>query len=206
MENQQQAVPMEYYFERYKQLDPSEAAERTGLLFDAQRGRFVVNVLGHTIYAAWPEFELTAEEQGSPETLTGFCMQIVLARFILKGRQVLSGGEFRSYRELPWGTVYDSNFQGRCIKRFAYAYGARPAAFAEGAEGLGGTRVKYGDAAYDMPFLGNVTVRMILWEGDDEFPPSSQILFSDNTPHSFDAEDLAATGDIIIGCLKEITR
>ena len=206
MENQQQNVPMEYYFERYKQLDPTDAAERTGLFFDAPKGRFVINVLGHTIYAAWPKFELTAENPQSPETLIGFCMQIVLARFILKGQKVLSTGEFRSYRELPWGAVYDSNFQGRCIKRFAYGYGTRPAVFAGAAEKLGGVHVKYGDAAYDMPFFGNVTVRMILWEGDDEFPPSSQILFSDNTPHAFDAEDLAAVGDIIIGCLKEITK
>ena len=206
MVNQLQNVPMEYYFERYKQIDPTEVAERTGLLFDAQEGRFVINVLGHTIYAAWPDFELTAENPESPGMLISFSMKIVLARFILKGKKVLSTGEFCSYRELPWGSVYDANFQGRCIKRFAYTYGTRSAAFAGAAERLGGVRVKYGDAAYDMPFLGNVTVRMILWEGDDEFPPSSQILFSDNTQHSFDAEDLAATGDIIIGALKEVTR
>ena len=34
-------------------------------------------------------------------------------------------------------------------------------------------------------------IQMILWEGDDEFPPSSQILFSDNFPVSFAAEDMA---------------
>ena len=42
----------------------------------------------------------------------------------------------------------------------------------------------------------------ILWEGDDEFPPSSQILFSDNFPVSFQAEDMAVMGDVIIGALK----
>ena len=43
---------------------------------------------------------------------------------------------------------------------------------------------------------------MILWEGDEEFPPSSQILFSDNFPVSFQAEDMAVMGDVIIGSLK----
>ena len=41
-------------------------------------------------------------------------------------------------------------------------------------------------------------VQMLLWEGDDEFPPSSQILFSDNFPVSFQAEDMAVMGDVII--------
>lgn len=44
----------------------------------------------------------------------------------------------------------------------------------------------------------------ILWAGDEEFPPSAQILFSDNFPLSFEAEDLAVVGDISIGTLKKI--
>ncbi len=47
---------------------------------------------------------------------------------------------------------------------------------------------------------------MILWEGDDEFPPSSQILFSDNFPISFQAEDMAVMGDVIIGSLKSFAK
>ena len=47
---------------------------------------------------------------------------------------------------------------------------------------------------------------MILWEGDDEFPPSSQILFSDNFPVSFAAEDMAVMGDVIIGSLKAFLK
>ena len=45
-------------------------------------------------------------------------------------------------------------------------------------------------------------MQLILWEGDEEFPPSSQILFSDNFPVSFQAEDMAVMGDVIIGSLK----
>ena len=44
------------------------------------------------------------------------------------------------------------------------------------------------------------------WEGDDEFPPSSQILFSDNFPVSFAAEDMAVMGDVIIGSLKAFLK
>ena len=47
---------------------------------------------------------------------------------------------------------------------------------------------------------------MILWEGDEEFPPSSQILFSDNFPISFQAEDMAVMGDVIIGSLKSFCK
>ncbi|MBR4755026.1 MAG: DUF3786 domain-containing protein, partial [Lachnospiraceae bacterium] len=43
----------------------------------------------------------------------------------------------------------------------------------------------------------------ILWAADDEFPPSSQILFSDNFEYAFKAEDMAVVGDISIGAMKK---
>ena len=47
---------------------------------------------------------------------------------------------------------------------------------------------------------------MILWAGDDEFPPSSQILFSDNFPNAFQAEDMAVVGDITITMIKALSQ
>ncbi len=48
--------------------------------------------------------------------------------------------------------------------------------------------VNHGDLAYEIEIYPDYQVQMLLWEGDDEFPPSSQILFSDNFPVSFQAE------------------
>ena len=48
-------------------------------------------------------------------------------------------------------------------------------------------------------------VRLILWAGDDEFPPSAQILFSDNFPAAFtQGEDMAVVGDVTIDMLKAL--
>jgi hypothetical protein len=44
----------------------------------------------------------------------------------------------------------------------------------------------------------------IFWAGDDEFPPSSQILFNENVHFYFNAEDLSVIGDVSIGTLKKI--
>ena len=60
------------------------------------------------------------------------------------------------------------------------------------------------DVSYEFEFINDYYVRFILWAGDEEFPPSAQILFSDNFPLSFEAEDLAVVGDIYIGTLKKI--
>ena len=207
MYNQQQNIPLEYYRARYCALDPEETARRTCIAYDSAAGLFTLGSLGHTIYARWPEFDLApARPEDCPEILYGFAMQMLAIRFLLKGSYALSGGEYKAYCELPWGGLYDANFRGRCIKRLAFAFGGNPDKFEKAAVSLGGVKLELGDASYDLCFLGNVTCRLILWTPDDEFPPSAQILFSDNTPAAFNAEDLAAVGDVIIGALKEVSK
>jgi len=204
MPTQTQITAYGYYLPRYSELDPAEASQRTGLVFDTQAGRFHADLLGHTIYAQWPDFKLIpADPAGCPKTLYNFQTQILLIRFLLEGTHMQANGSFMAYRELPWGELYNSNFQGRCIKRFAYGFGYKPEAFKKAAERLGGVKADLKDIAYDMSFIGGITCRLILWMPDDEFPPSAQILFSDNTQFAFNAEDLAVVGDIIISALKE---
>ena len=205
MSNQKQEAPLEYYRAKYKLLDPDEAVKRTNLAFDARSGRFTLNCLGHTLYASWPEFSLTPDDVGRcPKTLYSFTMQILVARFLIEGAAAPSDGRFKAYRELPWGDLYDANFRGRCIRRLASAFGNKPAEFAKAAELLGGVKLGLGDVSYDLPFLGGVVCRLILWRADDEFPPSAQFLFSGNTPAAFNAEDLAGVGDVVIGTLSAL--
>jgi len=199
-------APLEHYRDKFRGLDPECAEKRTGLAFDAGNGRFKLDLLGRAIYADWPEFRLTpADAARCPKTLLDFQMQVLVLRFLIAGAGEPPGGGFKAYRELPWGELYDANFRGRCIKRFAYGFGYKTNRFEKAAELLGGIRLDLGDISYDIPFFGGVVCRMILWAPDDEFPPSAQILFSDNTPLAFNAEDLAVVGDVIISALKEVS-
>ena len=57
---------------------------------------------------------------------------------------------------------------------------------------------------YEITLMPGLTMRFLLWLGDDEFPPNAQILFSDNFRYAFTAEDMANIGDIVISRMKEI--
>ena len=57
-------------------------------------------------------------------------------------------------------------------------FGKRLQDFKEIMEHIHAVPVDHGDIAYQVEIFPGYVVQMILWEGDDEFPPSSQILFS----------------------------
>lgn len=213
LDGQQIGVPLSIYQERYQKLDPQEVTARTGALFNG--GVFTVKVLGFTLFAAWPDFKLTPEDKEScPAALYDGEAHILIIRYLLEGRLEPSRGNWLPYRELPWGEVYDKNFQGRCIKRLAFGFGSKPDAFAKACQVLGGVKndKSKADVSYDLPFVPGILVRLLLWTGSDgsdddiAFPPQSQWLFSDNIPLAFSAEDVAVIGDVIIGALKEISK
>jgi len=196
-------ISFEHHLKCYSEIDPLEASERTGLNFDPNLSRFSIDVFGYKIYADFPEFKLHSDNNACRKTLTGFQMQILAMRVLYSGIHAPLTGNYKAYRELPWGDLYDHNFDGRCIKRFAYGFGFKPDVFANAAKALKGEKIEAGDVAFEFDFMGGIKCRFILWKPDEEFPPSAQILFSDNAVLMYNAEDLAVVGDIIISALKE---
>ena len=133
--------------------------------------------------------------------------RILVLRFLTDGGAAPSTGKFLTYREVPWGEVYFKQFQGRCIFRLAFGFGNKLDLFRSIMERLNGTPVPTGDAGYEFEFLNDLYLRFMIWEGDDEFPPQAQILFSDNFPAAFVmGEDMAVVGDVSIGVIKAMSR
>lgn len=201
-------MPWEHYLELYAKADPKEAAERLSIPYNEEEKAFTLEFLGTVYHITHPDFTVTHEADGM-----GFYpledmiyAKILTIRFLLNGAALEGTGSFKTYREMPWGEVYLRQFDGRCIKRLAFTYGNRLGDFTKICEHIKAVPVKSGDAAYEISIYPGYRVRMILWEGDEEFPPSSQILFSDNFPVSFAAEDMAVMGDVIIGSLKTFLK
>lgn len=197
-------MPWEHYMEQYKSADPEEIAGRLGIPYDKEKRAFTLNFLGTVYQITYPDFQVSRHEddRGYYPLEEMIYAKILTIRFLLKGAASTGTGRYKTYREMPWGEVYLRQFDGRCIKRLAFSYGNRLKDFKRIMEHIHAKPVKHGDVAYELEIYPGYFLQMILWEGDDEFPPSSQILFSDNFPVSFQAEDMAVMGDVIIGSLK----
>ena len=199
IENNKEGVPFEYYLNLYKDLDPAEAAARTGADFDGEG--FTLKLVNATYRIAWPDYAISADREDA-FALKALPGQTFLLRWLLEGKNVPAKGQFKTFREMPWGELYIQPFTGRCLTRAAFTFGTRVAKFAAAMEKLGGTKLPHGDAGYELELLPGFAMRLIVWEGDDEFPPNSQILYSDNFETAFSPEDRVVAGDILISVVK----
>ena len=198
-------IPLEHYLEEYRKLDQEEAALRCGVAYDPKNRQFHIRLLGYSYLVDFPEFDVHKEEEGQEGVfllLSQAAAKIIVLRFLISGQMVKSAGKYLTYREVPWGEVYFRQFEGRCLARLKFGFGFKIDAFCAAMEKMGAEKISMGDAAYEFEFINGLHVRFILWEGDDEFPPSSQILFEDNFPYAYQAEDLAVVGDLSISTLK----
>lgn len=198
--------PYEYYLKTYQEIDPKEISERTGFFYDEEKKVFTVVFMGSTYEISFPDYKIShkEDEKGVYPLEEAMNAKIFMVRYLSEKAKTLSSGKFLTYREVPWGEVYFRQFQGRCLMRLAFSYGNKLEAFKKVMTAMGAKPLEQGDCAFELEFMEGFFIRLILWEGDDEFPPSSQILFSDNFAVTFAAEDLAVAGDICINMMKAV--
>ena len=197
IENHKEEVPFAHYEELFRNLDPAEAAARTGAKWDGKE--FYVNLLGRGFAISHPEYAIRALDEGKLPPLP---TQTFLLRYLLESKQVAWKGQWKTFREMPWGEMYITPYTGRVLTRAAFTFGFKTKAMAAACEKMGATPVKHGDAGYLFNLIGDYQMQILIWEGDDEFPPNAQVLYSDNFAEGFAAEDRVVAGDILITTIK----
>ena len=197
IENNKEEVPFSYYENLFRDLDPAAAVARTNAKWDGKE--FYVNLLGRDYAISHPDYAIRALDDGKLPPLP---TQTFLLRYLLEGKAVADTGTWLTFREMPWGELYIKPYTGRVLTRAAFTFGTRVAAFRAACEKMGAVPVNHGDAGFQFDFLGGYRMQILVWEGDDEFPPNAQILYSDNFSDGFAAEDRVVAGDILISAIK----
>ncbi len=192
IENNKEEVPFSYYADLFAKADPEQIVARLGAEYDGSA--FYVTLLGKRYRVSYPDAAVTPEAP--------LPVQTFLLRYLLEAKKVAWNGGFLTFREMPWGELYIKPYTGRVLTRAAFTFGTRVEAFRAAAEKLGGLALKNGDAGFEFDFLPGYRMRILVWAGDEEFPPNAQVLYSDNFAGGFAAEDRVVAGDILISHIK----
>lgn len=189
--------PLKYYREKATEFDPAALSLKSGVPFDGKN--FHLTILNRPVAMEWPELICRYEDDGKE---TGSAYIILMARLIMYGVLSPGNGKMLSYMEIPWGAHYYKAFKGRCLDRLSRTYGQNAKKLAADAVVFGASEVSGGDCSIEFDFIPGLTVRATVWEGDEEFPANSQILFSDSFLLAFSAEEVAVVGDTFMNALK----
>ena len=177
---------------------PQEMVWKTGTAFDD--GQFTLTFLNFQVRISHPEGEVVEAVSGQP---VGLIERILILHYMVHAGGSPLAKKDISFKELPGGSIYIDPFTNRCIRPLVALFGQDLPGFQMAAEKCGGTRQTYGHASYQFNALPCVPVTLVIWEGDEEFPASANILFDQTAGDYLPTEDFAFLCGLLVGMLKK---
>lgn len=190
-EKRKDKIPYDFHKKEFIQNLP-DLLQKFSSIYDKSKNLISVKVLGD-IYTVDCE---TGDVNGNDSSIK-YPIKTLILRYLINYSDAQPGEKMLNYRDVPDGNLYYNNFYGRCIMRLCNTFKDKFDLLISAMDKLECEKLTMGDISYKIEFIKNFYVYIILYSQDEEFPPSAQILFSDNASLLFTAEDLAVVGDII---------
>lgn len=101
-------------------------------------------------------------------------------------------GEWVSFEKLKGASVFGSAFKNGITDVIAKTFSGHRKELKEALSDLGGTPLKYGDVSYEIQALPGIPIRIIFWEGDEEFSASANLLFDSSASEYLHVESIVS--------------
>jgi hypothetical protein len=183
-----------------------KAPERLASLSGAVIGRdkegrkeLILDALNQKVRITWPDFAFSSEKAEAEIPI----QQQILYLHYLCGALSSSGakatGEWISFQEIPDGRFYMDAFQRRAKNPMVMTFGENPGLLLKVATELyGAAPFNQGDVSVVVRALPLVPIALILWKGDEEFPPEGNVLFDRSVIGILSAEDIAWLSGMVV--------
>ena len=182
-----------------KEMDLEERAKKAGA--DYQKGedgaKIIIDFFTEPYHIHFPQIEFYSPSKKTVSLVT----RILLLHYLIRADGSPLTGKWVGYKDIPGGLLYAGVFARRVIEPLVRKFGNSAKWFKEIGKKLGGKSVEVGDASFILHAFPSIPLQYVLWEGDEEFPPSVQLLFDASVDHYFSLEDIVVLGQMATGRL-----
>jgi hypothetical protein len=149
-------------------------------------------------YQIWfPQIEFYSPSKKVVSLVT----RILLLHYLIRADGNSPTGKWVAYKDIPGGLLYAGVFARRVTEPLQRRFGKSAESFREAGVKLGGEPVEIGDASFILRAFPCVPLEYVLWQGDEEFPSSVQLLFDASVDHYLALEDMVVLGQVMTGRL-----
>jgi len=163
--------------------------------------KFLVPFLDRVYQVEYPEFNFISEDSHEIPI-----QEQVLLLHYMSGRPMTEIKEWKAYREIQGASFYYSAFVKRAIDPLKKVFGNQLKILKHTAKKLNSKTIEYGDLGLEFHVFPNIALRIIMWKGDDEFPPEANILFPSNINEILSAEDIAWLAGMLVYRLIALSK
>ncbi|MDQ7781051.1 MAG: DUF3786 domain-containing protein [Planctomycetota bacterium] len=174
-------------WKRLAAADPADVCTRCIIQHDASRGAYILDMLGQT-YAVVAARKVIEKGVAGPTVVTDIHFYVSTAQYLLSAKDTPRSGEWVTEKQLAYGDFFFATPHPLPTAKIVKRFGTDVEAFVKAGAKLGGKRLSFGDAAYELKVFPRLPLAYVLWRADEEFPARVQILF-DSTAEQHMAVD-----------------
>lgn len=193
-----------------RHIDPRTLAKRSGATYvpvNPIQGSLHLDYWGRQVALTYPEF---VARDGRTGELLGPLDEAMLAYYFALSDGTPEAGNWISFSELPDGRFYTQAFQGYTGDELARAIGNDEQGLAAAASAAQGQKLSPGEALGDIAFtfraLPYISLLIVCWLGDEDFPPSYRVLFDGAVAHHLSTDACAILGGALTRRLLKAYR
>ena len=182
-------------------LDIEEQCRKAGAQYSEKS--ITLQYLNRAYLITLPDAEISLID--SPDAIP-IRDKILILHYLLTARGTSLTNKLIAFHELPEGNVYYPTFAKRTIQPLVDNFGLDPKLLLPLSRKPGGQKAEYGDAAVTINAFPHVTITIILWRGDNEFPARGDVLFDATISHYLPTEDVTVLCETIVWRLVGLKR
>ena len=165
---------------------------------------FCIPFLNRVYQVDYPQFEFSDRTANAKEI--PLQEQVLILHYMMAGEMPSPARQWISYREIPGAGFYFGAFVKRAVEPLKKVFGSNIAGFSSAARKLNAKQIDNGDAGVEIRVLPAVSLQLIIWRGDDEFPPEANILFDKSIGQILSPEDVAWLAGMVVYRLIGLAR
>ena len=112
-------------------------------------------------------------------------------------------GEWLPFESLRSARPYGPAFRSGNLKPLAATFSGHGDALREALLAFGGRKLPTGDVGYEIDVFPCIPMRVLFWEGDDEFPAQANLLFDRSAPDFIHVESVVTIASAALRHLAE---
>ena len=180
-------------------MNLEERAKKAGANYEKGKDgeKITLQFFSEPYHIRFPQIEFNSPSKKVVSLVT----RILLLHYLIRADGNPLAGRWVAYKDIPGGLLYAGVFARRVTEPLQRRFGKSARSFKETGIRSGGEPVEIGDASFILHAFPYLPLQYVLWEGDEEFPPSVQLLFDASVDHYLTLEDMVVLGQVTTGRL-----
>jgi len=182
------------------ELDAGRVAKNAAASYNSDQSVYGLKCFGQDIFVSLPDKTILFESERGRllVNILGSYFRLSVLRYLIHASNRSLCGELVRPAELPGGDIFEKGTHVLPLTTLAASYTNNRDGFEAIGRNFKGSQLDYGDMSLELFPFPKVPVVIIVWSGDEEFPPHASLLFDSSCVAHLPIDIIWSTAMIVV--------